>query len=150
MKFSGKKLILILRVAFFAGLAKADSVPDAESWYRNSYAPLWNAYPLANVETILEHFAEEVITHTPDGEIQRDSSRSWLVKPMQGWVEQGWLNSELTRLDVQPINQTTVSFFAIWRDYYGKEVSELSCGWYLVDLIKSEWKITEYADRPCR
>ena len=150
MKFSGKSLVFILSIFLCVGLARADSVSDAESWYRNSYAPLWNASPLANMEAILEHFAEEIITHSADGEIRRDPSRSWLVKPMQGWVEQGWLNSELTHVDIQSINQTTVSFFAIWRDYYRKEATELSCGWYLVDLINSEWKITEYADSPCR
>ena len=138
-----------LATALFAGGEIADSVPDAEQWYLTSYAPLWNGTPAADVDKILDHYAEEIVTHETDGSISRDDQNSWLAEPMAEWVAEGWLRAELTDLDTHQINATTAAFVGTWMDHYDDGSTEVSCGWYLADYLDGEWIITEYADTDC-
>jgi len=122
---------------------------SAEQWYRESYAPLWSGTPAQDVDKILVHYADEVVTHADDGTISRDPQRAWLAAPMAEWVAEGWLRAEMIDLETRVINTSTASFMATWKDYYANGTTEVSCGWYLADLSAGEWKITEYADTSC-
>ncbi len=140
---------LFLGAALHTAQAAAESVPDPEQWYLNSYAPLWNGTPAADIDKILDHYADEIVTHESDGAISRDDQDAWLAEPMAEWVEEGWLRAELTELDTHYINETTAAFVGTWTDYYDDGSTEVSCGWYLADFLDGEWIITEYADTDC-
>ena len=126
-----------------------ESIPDAENWYRTSYAPLWSGSPVDDVDRILEHYAPEIVTHESDGTISREEQVAWLATPMQEWVSQGWVRAEMTALNTHLINASTAAFVATWKDYYDDGSTEVSCGWYLADFVDDEWMITEYADTTC-
>lgn len=142
--------IVAVLLPLVSSAALADSGPrDPDAWYRTSYAPLWGATPAEDMERILAHYAQEVVTHEADGAVLREDKVSWLAEPMQTWVAEGWLRAELTALVTQSINSSTASFVATWTDHYDDGSTEVSCGWYLADWIDGGWIITEYADTNC-
>ena len=133
-----------------AGLANADgTTPDPETWYRDSYAPLWADKPGTQVEKMLAHYAEVVETHGAEGEISRDNKVDWLKAPIEQWLAEGWLKAELKALQTDRLNDSTVVFKASWLDSYAGGETELSCGWYLADYIDGSWMFTVYADIDC-
>ena len=130
-------------------IASADSDQTAGDWFKNSYGPLWADTPYQDIEAILTHYHSEIVTHASDGTLTTTPSRQWLTAPMDSWREEGWIRAELTDMTATTINATTSGVMTVWTDYYAGDVSETSCGWYLVDAINNEWKITHYADTPC-
>ena len=140
-------ITLLLSATAFSAHAE---IPDPEAWYRTSYAPLWNAEkPAEEIDAILAHYAQEIVTHSNDGDVSRDAQQEWLAEPMAEWVAEGWLRAELTDLETRPINDSTASFVATWTDRYADGSTEVSCGWYLADYLDGSWIITEYADTSC-
>lgn len=127
----------------------ADSGIEAERWYRESYAPLWEKSPADNIDLILDHYAETITTHLANDEVRSDTKDDWLRAPMAEWIAQGWLAAELIELETQEINATTASFKAAWKDLYINEETEISCGWYLADKQSGRWLITQYAESSC-
>ena len=130
-------------------IASADSDQTAGDWFKNSYGPLWADTPYQDIETILTHYHSEIVTHGSDGSLSTTPSREWLTAPMDSWREEGWVRAELTDMTATSINAATTGVMTVWTDYYAGDVTETSCGWYLVDAINNEWKITHYADTPC-
>ena len=130
-------------------IASADSDQTAEAWFKNSYGPLWADTPYQDIEGILTHYHSEIVTHGSDGSLSTTPSREWLKAPMDSWQEEGWMRAELTEMTATTINAATSGVMTVWTDYYAGDVTETSCGWYLVDAINNEWKITHYADTPC-
>ena len=127
----------------------ADADQTAETWFETSYGPLWAKTPYQDVEAILTHYHSEIVTHAADGSLSTTPSREWLTAPMDSWREEGWIRAELTDMTATTINAATSGVMTVWTDYYAGDVTETSCGWYLVDAINGEWKITHYADTPC-
>lgn len=130
-------------------IASADSDQTAGDWFKNSYGPLWADTPYQDIEVILTHYHSEIVTHGSDGSLSTTPSREWLTAPMDSWREEGWVRAELTDMTATSINAATTGVMTVWTDYYAGDVTETSCGWYLVDAINNEWKITHYADTPC-
>ena len=130
-------------------IASADSDQTAGAWFKNSYGPLWADTPYQDIEGILTHYHSEIVTHSSDGSLSTTPSREWLKAPMDSWQEEGWIRAELTEMTATTINAATSGVMTVWTDYYAGDVTETSCGWYLVDAINGEWKITHYADTPC-
>jgi hypothetical protein len=130
-------------------IASADSDRTAGDWFKNSYGPLWADTPYQDIEAILTHYHSEIVTHGSDGSLSTTPSREWLTAPMDSWREEGWVRAELTDMTATSINAATTGVMTVWTDYYAGDVTETSCGWYLVDAINDEWKITHYADTPC-
>ena len=129
--------------------SQADDMDSADSWFQNSYGPLWADAPFDNVDAILDHYSAEIVTHSSDGAIHRTPRREWLMVPMDSWQAEGWLRAELTDAQTTNVNATTASIMTTWKDYYREGLTEVSCGWYLVDKIDGQWQITTYADTPC-
>ena len=130
-------------------IASADGDQTAGDWFKNSYGPLWADTPYQDIEAILTHYHSEIVTHGSDGSLSTTPSREWLTAPMDSWREEGWVRAELTDMTATSINAATSGVMTVWTDYYAGDVTETSCGWYLVDAINNEWKITHYADTPC-
>lgn len=138
-----------LAIAFSLSLSASGAQPDPERWYVDEYASLWVGEPGKHVEAMLMHYAEEVRTHNEGGGIAVTPRRKWLVEPMQGWLADGWVDSELKAVVTDRINATTASFKAIWTDHYSNAPDDFSCGWYLADFIDDRWQFTAYADIDC-
>ena len=142
-------LVLITACITAPLVASADADQTAENWFETSYGPLWAKTPYQDIEAILTHYHSEIVTHASDGTLTTTPSRQWLTAPMDSWREEGWIRAELTDMTATTINATTSGVMTVWADYYAGNVTETSCGWYLVDAINDEWKITHYADTPC-
>ncbi len=132
-----------------SGAEARSEVPGPERWFRDSYAPLWNDRPAQQLEAMLDHYADVVRSHRNDGEVSDSKSRDWLGDSLAEWVEEGWLRSELTALEVDEINASTATFKARWRDHYADAPEDDSCGWYLADRFGGVWRFTVYADLDC-
>ncbi len=138
--------LLMLAAAFSLSVSAA---PDAERWYIEDYASLWAGKPGDNIDAMLAHYADKVITHEDDGEISVIPKQAWLAEPMAEWLAEGWLEAKLKKVETDQLNASTVSFKAIWVDRYDGAPDEMSCGWYLADLIDGRWQFTAYADIDC-
>lgn len=136
-------------LALNSTLAFCEVPEDPETWYRDHYAPLWFNTPGNNISELRTFYASEIVTHNEDGSISRESQQQWLVEPMQGWLDEGWLRAELTALNTHPVNASTVAFVGRWLDHYEDGVTEVSCGWYLADAMDGRWVFTESADVDC-
>jgi hypothetical protein len=123
--------------------------PDPEVWYRHGYAPLWAERPGERIGEMLPYYADTVETHADDGSVSRSDKAAWLGEPVKQWLSEGWINSELQALVVSRLNATTATFKASWLDRYHGGAEELSCGWYLADLLDGRWQFTAYADIDC-
>ncbi len=123
--------------------------PEAEAWYRDSYAPLWQENPYEKVDAMLSHYAPEVLTHMAEGGFRRDLREPWLQAPMAAWQAEGWVGSELIALQTTLINPNTATFLATWRDNYSSGLEEVTCGWYVAGRDNGAWRFTVYADTPC-
>ncbi|MCY4040438.1 MAG: hypothetical protein OXF72_04180 [Gammaproteobacteria bacterium] len=140
---------LLFVVLMTSAYAEPVSVPDPETWYRDGYAPLWEADPAGNTDTMIGYYAASVESRSADGTIATISAHDFIAVPIDGWLADGWLDSKLKDLHVERINETTTSFKASWIDRYDGALDELSCGWYLADFMDGAWQFTAYADLDC-
>lgn len=142
-----KPILAGLAIVFCVSAHADGQSPDPEQWYREGYAPLWADRPSERVAEILTYYADEIETHEPDGTVSREPKVGWM--PMDEWVAEGWIDSELTGLETDRINTTTATFKARWLDHYESGKEETTCGWYLAKLREGRWQFTDYADIDC-
>ena len=142
-------LLTLLMYGLMAPTLADQAAPDPEAWYRDGYSPLWEQDPGNQVERMFGYYADAIETHSADGEITLIQADDFVAEPIKGWLAEGWLSSKLKDLQVDRINPSTTSFKASWVDRYQDYPDELSCGWYLADLVDGEWKFTAYADLDC-
>ena len=140
---------LVMASLLLSGATRAETLKDAEQWYRTSYAVLWSDSPADHIDAILHHYAPHIVTHAETGEVRTDARDGWLREPMVEWLADGWQSAELIHLDTTIINESTAAFMARWRDVYVDGTTEESCGWYLADRFDEQWMITAYADSVC-
>jgi hypothetical protein len=146
---AGCLAVLVMASLLLSVPIHAETLKDAEQWYRTSYAVLWSDSPADHIDAILRHYAPTIVTHAEAGELRTDSRDAWLKAPMSEWLADGWQSAELIHLDTTVINESTATFMARWRDVYVDGMTEESCGWYLADRIDEQWMITAYADSVC-
>ena len=140
---------VVMASLLLSGAIRAETIKDAEQWYRTSYAVLWSDSPADHIDAILRHYAPHIVTHAESGEVRTDPRDAWLSAPMSEWLADGWQSAELIHLDTRIINESTATFMARWRDVYVDGMTEESCGWYLADRFDEQWMITAYADSVC-
>jgi hypothetical protein len=129
--------------------AEKGQVPDPEKWYLESYGAMWSSEPWNNGDQTLNFYAANIQEHEPGGGIVSYDSVSWMEGLLAMWKDEGWLGSEVGALRVTRINESTVSFMARWDDRNKGADDEISCGWYLADLMDGQWKFTQYANIDC-
>ncbi|MFT6958829.1 MAG: hypothetical protein ACJAYC_003852 [Halieaceae bacterium] len=145
-----KNKVAAIAVLFICLPVIADThSPDPETWYIKDYAALWESNPGENIDAILSHYNDVVVTHSADGSVMTTPAQEWLGPPMQEWLADGWLNANLQKVITDRINASTASFKASWVDRYDGSEDEVSCGWYLADLRDGRWAFTGYADLDC-
>jgi len=96
----------------------------------------------------MAHSADQVVIHSVDGGIDVVGN-DWLLQPLQGWRDEGWLNSELSAIEVDRLNDTLATFKVRWQDNNVGDDIEFSCSWYQADFLDGAWKLTGYADIDC-
>jgi len=144
-----KPLMFLILILLCPPLMAETAVPDPETWYSQNYGPLWSDRPAEQIEQILTYYADEVETHSGDGQVRREDKRTWLAAPMAEWVQQGWTSSDLNGLKTDRINATTAVFKSSWLDHYSNAPDETSCGWYLADFLDGRWQFTAFAEIDC-
>jgi hypothetical protein len=140
--------LTVIGVATTAG-ADMSQAPDPETWYSQSYGPLWHDSSWDKLDEILAHYHSEIWAHPPDGEPELRQSGPWIRESMTEWRAEGWTHSEVPEIRVNHINDSTASFTTRWVDHYSNRDDDDSCAWYLADLIDGEWKFTQFAPIDC-
>ena len=140
---------MLLICACTASAFAEQAIPDPEAWYRDGYAPLWEADPAGNTQALTGFYATSVESHMAGGEVRSVTAHEFVAAPIEGWLAEGWLNSKLQDLQVERINATTTSFKASWVDRNDGAPDTLSCGWYLADYMEGTWKFSAYAELDC-
>lgn len=123
-------------------------IPDPEAWYRDSYAVLWVDAPWDNAQALVAHSADQVVIHTADDGLVV-LGNDWLLQDLQTWRDEGWLNSELSALEMDRINDKLATYKVRWQDNNEGGVIEFSCAWYQADYLDGAWQLTGYADIDC-
>jgi len=139
---------VLLSLTLSAPVLADQMIPDPESWYRDSYAVIWADAPWEQPEALMAHSADQVVIHSVDGGIDVVGN-DWLLQPLQGWRDEGWLNSELSAIEVDRLNDTLATFKVRWQDNNVGDDIEFSCSWYQADFLDGAWKLTGYADIDC-
>lgn len=122
---------------------------DPETWYAESYGPLWHDQSWDKMEEILSHYDAEIWDHSAEGKPQRIQTDTWIEGAMKEWRAEGWVSSEVPDIRINRINSSTASFTTRWLDHYSNREDEYSCAWYLADLIGGTWKFTQFASVDC-
>ena len=105
--------------------SQADDMDSADSWFQNSYGPLWADAPFDNIDAILDHYSAEIVTHSSDGAIHRTPRREWLMVPMDSWQAEGWLRAEPTDAQTTNVNATTASIMTTGKTTGGFDRGQL-------------------------
>lgn len=141
-------LIVLFLLAPVTPVIADEMIPDPEAWYRDSYAVLWADAPWDQPEALMAHSADQVVIHdAAEGLVV--VGNDWLLQPLQGWRDEGWLNSELSALEMDRINDQLATFKVRWQDNNDDDTIEFSCSWYQADYLDGAWKLTGYADMDC-
>lgn len=143
-----KVRILTIVLVLAPGFTMADTLSEG-AWFDKEYAPLWADAPWDNADEIASVYAEKLISHSPDGDIDVADDRDWVAESLEGWKSEGWLRAVLVDARHETINASTAYTKALWRDEYSDGSTEYSCGWYLADRIDGSWQFTAYADIDC-
>ena len=148
-RFSVFTALLIICLAIVPMAQAQQEIPDPELWYRNDYAVIWANAPWEQHDALISHSADQVMAHSLDDGITM-LGKDWLTLSLQGWRDEGWLNSELADLKVDRLNETLATFKAMWRDNMVDNGVEYGCAWYQADYLEGAWKLSGYADIDCQ
>lgn len=122
---------------------------EADDWYRDQYAPLWKENPWEKFEVVAGYYDETITLHPGDDVPSEIASRPWLEELIENWRLDGWLGSDVARLQYDLLNPSTAAFKVKWRDWYKDGREEHSCAWYLADLKVDSWLFTQYGEIDC-
>jgi hypothetical protein len=148
--FTMSPLACLFSLLLLSSSVGAEAIKDDPgSWFRDGYAPLWAKKPGAQLDAMLSYYAPNIVSHRTSGETTTDASAEWLGPSVEAWLAEGWLRSELVRLEVDRLNESTVVFKARWADFYANDPMDHSCGWYLADFLDGAWRFSSYADLDC-
>ena len=122
---------------------------DADRWYNDRYATLWEEAPWTKLDEIAGHYATTVTYHAADENPTVHDSKSWLGDAMDAWVAEAWVGSDLVGFRSVQVNPSVTSIYTQWLDRYEGGYEETSCGWYIGAKLDGEWKLTNYAAIDC-
>ena len=141
------RLIILLVTSGSAAEAQENVIPSAEEWFRATYAPLYQDKPWDRADELAAYFAANV--HLHDEGQSSVNSRAWIAGNLQEWKVDGWIRSEIDKLEYDLLNDSTASFKVKWRDFYSGGNIAYECSWYLADFNDGRWLITEFAIIDC-
>ncbi len=146
-----KTLMWCIGLTWLATLsAQAETaVPTADDWYQNQYAPHWKDKAWDKIDVFTTYYSQTIHVRESDGAIYTADSKPWLGEDLQEWQAEGWLGSDIAAYRSDLLNPTTATFKVKWRDWYDDGSEELSCGWYMADIVDGRWVFTQYADIDC-
>ena len=125
------------------------TVPTADDWYKNQYAPLWKENSWDKLEELAGFYDKTISYHPLDGNITTIRSRPWIAENLQEWKSDGWLGSDIAAIQSDQLNFSTTTFKTMWRDWYADGHEEFSCGWYTADFTGDGWKFSQYVEIDC-
>jgi len=128
--------------------ASADTAEDLDQWFRNGYAALYVEDAWDRAGEFAQYIADEIVVRSDDGLVVTDV-KGFVVDSLDEWRSEGWLGTDVARLETKMLNATTAVFDIKWLDRNDDGSTELSCGWYLADKIGDRWLLSQYIAMTC-
>ena len=137
-----------LLTAFAAMPAAADTAEDLDQWFRDGYAALYveNAWDRADE---FAQYLTDVITYRSDEGMYELDVNGFVVDSLEVWRSEGWLGTDVAKLDTELLNATTAVFDIKWQDRNEDGSTEYECGWYFADKIDGKWLLSQYIVMAC-
>ncbi|MEM7504817.1 MAG: hypothetical protein AAF417_22495 [Pseudomonadota bacterium] len=139
----------VVLLLFFVPLpASADTAEDLDKWFRDGYAALYAKDAWDRSSEFAQYFADEIAYRSDEG-LDVVDVNEFVVDSLDEWRSQGWLATDVAKLDTGLLNATTALFAVKWSDRNDDGSTELSCGWYIADKIRGEWLLSQYIAMAC-
>ncbi|MDJ0792760.1 MAG: hypothetical protein QNI98_00850 [Woeseiaceae bacterium] len=94
-------------------------------------------------------YLTEVITYRSDEGHYKLNVNEFVVDSLEVWRSEGWLGTEVEKLDTKLLNATTSVFDIKWRDLNHDGSTEYECGWYFADKIEEKWLLSQHIVMAC-
>ena len=138
----------ILLVAFTSFPAAADTAEDLDSWFREGYAALYVEDSWEHADEFAQYFAPIIWDRSDDGLVESDVN-GFVIDLLDGWRDDGWLGTDIAKLDTKLLNATTAVFDVKWMDRIADGSTAYECGWYLADKVEGKWLLSQWIATEC-
>ncbi|MFT6033161.1 MAG: hypothetical protein ACI854_001694 [Arenicella sp.] len=151
---TGQKMIRIalLSVLFFSWPSMAEvtvsSNSNAKQWFVNNYAVVWQNTQSLNIKALVPLYHSQGFVRNGQQLIlwQQPESSEQLLQEL---TRQQWLGSKVLSIQSQKITATSQSLNVVWQSEYKTKNSQISCEWYLLENLQSQWKVIEQRYTEC-
>ena len=137
-----------LLVALVALPVSADTAEDLDRWFRDGYAALYVENSWEKADEFAQYFADDITVRTDDGLVKADVN-SFVVDSLEVWRSEGWLGTDVEKLDTKLLNAKTAVFDVNWLDRNDDGSTGNECGWYVADKIDGKWLLSQYIAMSC-
>lgn len=138
--------VLLLLLAVLP--AVADNAEDLDNWFRDGYAAVYTENSWDHADEFAQYFTDVIHFRSDEGVVAVDINE-FLLDSLEVWRDEGWLGSDVDRLDTRMLTATTVLFDIKWRDRNADGSTGSECGWYIADKIDGEWLLSQYIQMEC-
>lgn len=142
------RLVLVLLLTLGSLAASADTEADLDKWFRDGYAALYAKNAWDRRDEFAQYFADEIAYRSDEG-VEVVDVNEFVVDSLDEWRSQGWLGTDVAKLETGLLNSTTALFAIKWRDRNDDGSTELSCGWYVADKVGQKWLLSQYIAMAC-
>ncbi len=137
-----------LLIALTAVPASADTAEDLDKWFRDGYAALYAENAWDRADEFAQYLTEIITYRSDEGQYKLDVNE-FVVDSLEVWRSEGWLGTDVARLDTRLLNATTAVFDIKWKDRNDDGSTEYECGWYFADKIDGQWLLSQYIVMDC-
>ena len=144
--------IALLSVLFFSWPSMAEvtvsSNSNAKQWFVNNYAVVWQNTQSLNIKALVPLYHSQGFVRNGQQLIlwQQPESSEQLLQEL---TRQQWLGSKVLSIQSQKITATSQSLNVVWQSEYKTKNSQISCEWYLLENLQSQWKVIEQRYTEC-
>ena len=128
--------------------AAADTAAELDKWFRDGYAALYVENSWDRADEFAQYFADEIVYQSAEGRSVADVNE-FVVNSLEVWRNEGWVGTDVERLDTKMLNATTVLFNVKWRDRNDDGSTGNECGWYFADRTDGQWLLSQYIQVEC-
>jgi len=135
-------------IALLAMPVFAETSEDLDKWFRDGYAALYVESAWDHADEFAQYFADEIVVRSDDG-LSATDVNGFVIDSLDGWRSEGWLGTDVANLETSMLNATTAVFDVKWLDRNDDGSTEISCGWYVADMVEGKWLLSQYISMAC-
>lgn len=127
----------------------AETADELDQWFRDGYAALYVENSWERADEFAQYFADEITVRSANGMAKSDVN-GFVVNALEVWRSEGWLGTDVAKLDTKLLNATTAVFDVKWLDRNDDGSTGFECGWYIADKVGGQWLLSQYISMECR